>query len=64
MSIIEYLGTGPNPIVVPRLNTDKPLSEGDQIETSDEIARDLEAQGLFKIVKKAPQKPEPKKPSE
>jgi len=68
MSItIEYLGTGPNPIEVPRLKSEKPISKGDQLEASEEIAQELEAQGLFKIVKptqKPEQKPEAKKQPE
>ena len=50
MTTVEYLGTGPNPIDVPRLKTEKPLSKGDRAQAQDDVAAQLVAQGLFKIV--------------
>lgn len=47
--IVEYLGTGPNPIEVPALRGE-PLNKGGRAEAEEAIALQLEAQGLFKIV--------------
>jgi hypothetical protein len=49
--IVEYLGTGPNPIATRGVKSEKPhLFAGDQGVTTEEIATQLEQQGLYKIV--------------
>ncbi len=50
---VEYLGTGPNPINVPKLRSEKPLNKGDRAYATEKVATDLRDQGLFTILGKA-----------